>query len=137
LGCGNCHTDGSLTGKPDPQHLLAGSATGIARSDPTTVRYPGVVFPPNLTPDPETGIGNWSLEQIEAMLRSGTNRHGQKAISVMPWQIYAQLRPEDTRAIAMYLKSLPPVKHEVPARVEPGKKSKAPFVHFGVYRSSQ
>lgn len=137
LGCGNCHTDGALAGKPNPEHLLGGSAIGIARSDPTTVRYPGVVFPPNLTPDRDTGIGDWTLDQIQAMLRSGVNRHGQRALPVMPWPIYAQLRPEDTEAIAMYLKSLPPVNHQVPASVQPGKPSKAPFVHFGVYRSAK
>jgi mono/diheme cytochrome c family protein len=137
LGCGNCHTDGALAGKPNPARLLAGSATGIARSDPTSVSYPGVVFPANLTPDDETGIGKWSLEQIDTMLRSGTNRHGQRTLPVMPWPNYTQLRPEDTEAIAMYLKSLPPVKHKVPAGVQPGKKSKAPYVHFGVYRSTK
>lgn len=137
LGCGNCHTDGALSGKPHPDRRLAGSATGIARSDPTSVRYPGVVFPANLTPDRETGIGDWSLDQIEAMLRAGINRHGQRSLPVMPWPLYAQLKPEDTTAIAMYLKSLPPVKHQVPAAVPPGKKAKAPFVHFGVYRSMQ
>lgn len=137
LGCGNCHTDGALAGKPNPERLMAGSATGIARSDPTLVRYPGVVFPANLTPDPETGIGDWSIEEIGTMLRSGKNRHGQRALPVMPWPIYAQLRPEDTEAIAMYLKSLPPVKHKVPKGVQPGKQSKSPFVHFGVYRSTK
>ena len=135
LGCGNCHTDGALAGKPNPSHLLAGSGVGIARSDPTAVRNPGVVFPSNLTPDPKTGIGNWSLEQIVTMLQSGTNRHGRRTLPVMPWSIYSQLREEDAKAIAMYLKSLPPVKHKVPADVEPGKLSKEPFVHFGVYRS--
>lgn len=137
LGCGNCHTDGALAGKPDPGRLLAGSATGIARSDPMTEYYPGVVFPANLTPDPETGIGAWSLEQIDLMLRSGINSHGLRTLPVMPWPIYTQLRPEDTTAVAMYLKSLSPVRHKVPETVRPGKKSKAPFVHFGVYRSSQ
>ena len=135
LGCGNCHTDGALAGKPEPSRLLAGSGVGIARSDPTAVKNPGVVFPSNLTPDPKTGIGDWSLEQIVTMLQSGTTRHGRRTLPVMPWSIYSQLRAEDATAIAMYLKSLPPVKHKVPANVEPGRRSKAPFVHFGVYRS--
>lgn len=137
LGCGNCHTDGALAGKPDVTRLLAGSGIGIARSDPTSVRHPGVVFPSNITPDPETGIGDWSLEQIEGMLASGTNLHGERTLPVMPWSIYAQLRPEDATAVAMYLKSLSPVKHRVPANVRPGQRTKEPFVHFGVYRSKE
>ena len=53
----------------------------------------------------------------------------------MPSSIYSQLRSEDATAIAMYLKSLAPVRHEIPENVQPGERSKAPFVHFGVYRS--
>ena len=137
LGCGNCHTDGALVGKPDTSRLLAGSGTGIARSDPMTNHHPGVLYPSNITPDRETGIGSWSLEKIETMLRSGVNAHGQRTIPVMPWPLYAQLNPEDATAIAMYLKSLPPVEHRVPGNVNPGQRAKAPFVHFGVYRSSE
>jgi mono/diheme cytochrome c family protein len=135
LGCGNCHTDGALIGEPNATRLLAGSAVGIAWSNPLEVRNPGVVYPSNLTPDRETGIGDWSVWQIVAMLQSGVDTHGGRPLAVMPRVAYSKLRTEDATAIAMYLKSLPAVEHKVPANVGPGRRARSPFVHFGVYRS--
>ena len=135
LGCGSCHTDGALTGLPDKHKLLAGSGTGIAYSNPLVDPNPGVVYPSNLTPDIETGIGSWTREQIATMVRSGIDNHGGRSLPVMPWPAYAKITQEDALAIAAYLKSLPPVKHQVPDNVPRGQKAQAPFVHFGVYRS--
>lgn len=135
LGCGGCHTDGALVGEPDSGRLLAGSGVGIATSDPLRVRNPAVVYPANLTPDRSTGIGDWSLAQIVTMLQSGVDSHGDQALSVMPFLTYSRLRPEDAEAIAMYLKSLAPVAHRVPENVRAGRRARAPYVHFGVYRS--
>ena len=56
LGCGTCHTDGALVGAPDMDKALAGSRTGIAWSNPMGDELPGIVYPPNITPDVETGI---------------------------------------------------------------------------------
>lgn len=137
LGCGNCHTDGALSGQPDPALVLAGSKVGIAYSNPLENDHPGVVYPSNLTPDWETGLGGWSVERIAIMLRSGINNHGGQSSPVMPWQAYSRLSEEDASAIAMYLKSLPPVQHEVPDRVRPGRAAEHPYVHFGVYQSRQ
>lgn len=135
LGCGSCHTDGALIGEPDPARLLAGSGVGIATSDPMRVRNPAVVYPANLTPDRATGIGDWSLGQIVTMLQAGVDSHGAQALPVMPFLTYSKLQPEDAEAIAMYLKSLPPVQHRVPGKVRAGQHARAPYVHFGVYRS--
>lgn len=134
LGCGSCHTDGALAGTPVPERALAGSRIGIAYSNPLAVRNPGVVYPANLTPDPATGIGNQSVEQLVAMIREGTDEHGNTTLPVMPWPAYSDITIEDARAIAMYLKSLPPVRHPVPEDVSPGQRAPAPFVHFGVYQ---
>ncbi|MDT8429112.1 MAG: c-type cytochrome [Pseudomonadales bacterium] len=135
LGCGSCHTDGALVGEPSSARLLAGSGVGIAYSNPLAQANPGVVYPPNLTPDANTGIGNWTLEQIMVMVKSGTDNHGSQTLPVMPWPAYANITDDDARAIAMYLQSLTPVNHRVPANVRPGQRATAPFVHFGVYRS--
>lgn len=135
LGCGSCHSDGALIGEPVPGRLLAGSSTGIAYSNPLAVSNPGVVYPANLTPDPETGIGDWTQDAIVTMLRAGTDSHGGQTLPVMPWPAYAALTDEDAYAIAAYLQSLPPVRHQVPANVAPGQRARAPYVHFGVYRS--
>ena len=135
LGCGSCHTDGALVGAPVPGRQLAGSSTGIAYSNPLATTRPGVLYPSNLTPDMETGIGSYSLANLVRMIRLGVNEHGSQTIPVMPWPAYANIVEEDAQAIAMYLKSLPPVRHQVPRNVQQGQRAPAPYVHFGVYQS--
>jgi len=135
LGCGSCHTDGALQGVPDMERPLAGSRTGIAYTSPLSERYPGIVYPPNITPDVETGIGGWSDAQIANAIRAGIGRHGKRRIATMPWQGYANLNDEDVGAIVGYLRSIEAVRHQVPAEVEPGDRATEAFVYFGVYRS--
>lgn len=108
---------------------------GIAYSNPLGTRTPGVVYPPNITPDVKTGIGAWSDRQVANAIRAGVGRHGSRRIATMPWQGYAMLSDEDVAAMVSYLQSLEPVSHLVPEPVEPGRRAKEPFVYFGVYRS--
>jgi len=135
LGCANCHTDGALIGEPDLNRVLAGSHIGIAYSNPLAEAHPGIVYPANLTPDPESGMGKWSDDEIIRMIRSGVDRHGKHQLSVMPWPAYARVSDVDAQAIVAYLRSLTPVKHHVPGKVKRGEKATGPFVHFGMYRS--
>jgi mono/diheme cytochrome c family protein len=137
LGCGACHTDGALIGEPNIERSLAGSRVGIASSSPLGEGYPQVVYPPNITPDVETGIGLWNDQQISNAIRAGIGRHGDQRISVMPWQGYAKISADDAEAITGYLRTIKPVMHRVPDEVAPGQPAKAPFVYFGVYRSRQ
>ena len=87
------------------------------------------------TPDIETGIGAWSDQQIGDAIRAGIGRHGNRRISVMPWQGYARISDSDIEAIVAYLRSIEPVKHAVPDEVMPGEEATSPFVYFGVYES--
>jgi mono/diheme cytochrome c family protein len=135
LGCGACHTDGALDGAPQPDMALAGSHIGIAYSNPLGNDRPGIVYPPNITPDEATGIGRWTDQQIADAIRAGAGRHGDRRIAVMPWPGYAKLDDDDTQAIVSYLRSIEPVRHRVPAEVAPGQKATAPFVYLGIYRS--
>jgi len=137
LGCGLCHTDGALVGKPDRALNLAGSQIGIAVSNPLAEKYPAVVYPPNITPDPDTGIGNWSESELVGALREGEGGHRSKLLAVMPWPTYALITDADASAISAYLFSLPPVIHQVPDNVSTGSKASSAYVHFGVYRSRQ
>jgi len=137
LACGVCHSDGALTGKLNADRLLAGSGIGIAYSNPMVEKNPGVVFPGNLTSDIETGLGSWKDEDIARVIRTGVNKHGQRNLSVMPWPGYAKMTDEDAMSIVAYLRSIPAVKHKVPDNIRPGKKTRLPYVHFGVYRSKQ
>lgn len=136
LGCGTCHSAGALDGVPDPSLSLAGSKTGIAYTNPMGDDKPGVVYPPNITPDEDTGIGTWSDQQIANAIRSGIGGHNMRPIVVMPWPGYSGLRDDDTDALVYYLRSIKPVRHRVPENVEPGQDARYPFVYFGVYRSN-
>lgn len=135
LGCGSCHTDGALVGAPDPSRLLAGSGTGIAYTSPFIDDNPGVVYPPNLTPDMETGLGTWTMGRLVEMIRVGTVDHSGRTLPVMPWPAFAGITEVDAFSIAAYLKSLVPVRHQVPSNVNRGQIADAPFVHFGVYQT--
>lgn len=135
LACGSCHTNGALIGEPDMDRPLAGSRTGIAYTNPLGVKNPGVIFPPNITPESETGIGDLSDRQIANAIRAGIGRHTRRRITTMPWQGYARMTDDDVEAIVSYLRSIKPVRHEVPKAVEPGHRATHPFVYFGVYRS--
>jgi mono/diheme cytochrome c family protein len=135
LGCGSCHTNGALVGAAHLDQLLAGSDTGIAWTNPLVDHNPGIVYPANLTPDIETGIGSWSAAEIIGMIKTGIDKHSGQTLPIMPWPSYAQIHDEDAKAIAAYLKSLPAVRHQVPKNVRQGQKASAPYIHFGVYQS--
>ncbi|MBT8102577.1 MAG: cytochrome c [Gammaproteobacteria bacterium] len=135
LGCGSCHTDGALVGAPDMDRALAGSRTGIAFTNPLGEKYPGVIYPANITPDNKTGIGEWTDSRIANAIRAGIGRHGSRRLASMPWQGYARISDDDVAAIVGYLRSIDAVEHDVPDEVEPGERATHPFVYFGVYRS--
>jgi mono/diheme cytochrome c family protein len=135
LGCASCHTDGALIGEPKAERALAGSSIGIAWSNPMLHRFPGVVYPTNLTPDSETGIGDMTVEALADRLTSVNGRHDSQNGRIMPWTNYTQLSGEDALAIARYLKALPPVTHRTPRAVNPGTPAQTPIVHVGLYRS--
>jgi len=135
LGCGSCHTNGAFDGNPDMSRPLAGSRTGIAYTSPLAVRFPGVVYPANITSDVDTGIGSWSDEEVANAIRAGIGRHGKRRIVTMPWPGYAKLSDDDVKAIVSYLRTVEPVRHKVPAEVAPGSRATEDFVYFGVYRS--
>jgi mono/diheme cytochrome c family protein len=122
ISCGDCHTEGALAGKPDLEHPLGGSSIGFA------VPGLGIFYGANLTPDAETGLGSWSNAQIVAALTKGERPDGRMLAPIMPWRSFAHLTPKDAEAIAVYLKSLPPVKHKVPGPFGPNEKATAPYM---------
>jgi mono/diheme cytochrome c family protein len=115
-GCTDCHTPGHFLGKPDMTSFLAGSDAGFA------IPGLGVFVGRNLTPDKETGLGSWTREQIATAITTGKRPDGRVLAPVMPWRAYAQLTRMDTLAIAAYLQSLPPVRHDVPGPFGPSEK---------------
>jgi mono/diheme cytochrome c family protein len=114
--CTDCHTPGHFFGKPDMARFLGGSEVGFE------IPGLGVFHGPNLTPDPETGLGKWSAEDIVTAIQTGARPDGRKLAPIMPWAAFASLTKEDAHAIAAYLKTLPPVKNKVPGPFGPTQK---------------
>jgi mono/diheme cytochrome c family protein len=126
MDCTGCHTGGALAGKPDPTLHLAGSAIGFE------LPGLGIFYPPNLTPDRETGTGGWSEADLMKAIRTGVRPDGRELAPVMPWPSYAALTDADARALARYLKSLKPVRNAAPRPTGVGEKPPAPYLTVAV-----
>lgn len=105
-GCANCHTDAKHQGAP-----LAG---GRALKTPF-----GTFYAPNITPDPETGIGSWSDADFMRALREGVDDEGIPLYPAFPYPSYTHLSDADLHAIKTYLFSRKPVQqvnkeHDLP-----------------------
>jgi mono/diheme cytochrome c family protein len=98
--CGNCHTPKGPNG-PLPGKKLAGG--DVIKHEDFTAAVP------NITPDPETGLGNWTDQQILAALREGSRPDGSLIGPAMPFQSYRDLADEDVKAIIAYLRTVPAV----------------------------
>ena len=70
----------------------------------------------NITSDKETGLGNWTDDEIARAIREGIRKDGTALFPVMPYPEFAKLDDEDLASIVVYVRTIPPVKHEVPKR---------------------
>lgn len=122
MDCAGCHTPGVFLGKPDHARALAGSEVGFHIPDL------GYFYPPNLTPDRQTGIGNWSETDIIRAVRTGARPDGRMLAPVMPWHSYAALTNADAQALARYLKSLPAINNAVPPLAGPTQTPQGPYL---------
>ena len=75
----------------------------------------GTVYTTNLTPDPETGLGNWSYAAFERAMRHGISRDGHNLYPVFPYTAFAKIDEGDMMALYAYLQTLAPVSQPVPA----------------------
>lgn len=102
LNCGGCHTPRGPAGADKP------FAGGNLFETPVFK-----VYTSNLTPDKETGLGNWTAEQIKNAIMKGVRPDG-TMLAVMPTAYYTVLTSRDAYAIVAYLRSLKPIKNQVP-----------------------
>jgi mono/diheme cytochrome c family protein len=108
--CWECH---SITSKgPSDDNLFAGGEVSI--DDPSW----GKAWPRNLTPDPETGLGKYSADQMKQALRTGKRLDGKVMAPPMSDFIphFSGMTDQDLDAIIAYLRSLPAKKHKIPDR---------------------
>ncbi len=106
--CGDCHTPRKSLGVPNRSLYLAGAESGPLGEDV-----------PNITPDENTGIKDWSRDQIADLLIKGTKPDGDEVQGLMDEVIwgtplgYKDMNRQDALAIADYLKSIPPIVNEI------------------------
>ena len=99
--CGNCPARDTAANRTSD---LAG---GLEINDPQV----GFIVMPNITPDPETGIGKWTIAEIVVSLRDGKRPDGSIIGPPMPIPVYRQMSDHDAKAIADYLLSLKPTRN--------------------------
>jgi mono/diheme cytochrome c family protein len=104
--CMLCHTPVGANGQRDYDHQLG---EGGFKMEGTF----GIRVTPNITPDRETGIGNWSAAEIRIALTRGVTPDGRQLAEPMPWRNLSTLRDADLNAIVAYLRTIPPRQHKV------------------------
>ena len=94
-GCAGCHTDVKNTGPV--------GAGGRALKTPF-----GTFYGPNITPDPDQGIGRWSDADFMRALRDGVSPQATHYFPVFPFTSFTRISDADMRDLKAYLFSLPP-----------------------------
>jgi mono/diheme cytochrome c family protein len=69
----------------------------------------GTVFAPNITPDPQTGIGNWSSSEFWRAMHHGRSKDGRLLYPAFPYPSYTRITREDSDALYAYLRSVKPI----------------------------
>jgi hypothetical protein len=142
-GCNDCHTPKLVTPSgpvPDKSRLLSGHPANaqlppvppdvgpgpnkwgaVTNTDLTAWAGPwGISFAANLTPDPQTGIGSWTPELFIKTMRTGKHLGVDRPLlPPMPWLNAAVLTDQDLKAVFAYLKSLKPIRNQVPPPLLP------------------
>lgn len=108
--CGDCHTPRNSISVPNKNLYMAGAGKDIGPLGQSI---------PNITPDKETGIGDWKRDDIAELLLKGTKPDFDNVQGLMDEVIqgaphgYKDMRKEDALAIADYLKSIPGIKNKI------------------------
>lgn len=97
--CIACHTDGSGGA------LLSG---GLRIDTPF-----GYMLTPNITPDPDTGIGSWSSDDFHRALHHGINKRGEDMYPTMPFDFYTKVTRADVDAMYAWLRTVKPVQRRI------------------------
>src|SRR5436189_3146610 len=94
MTCANCHSP------KGPPAATAGKdySGGLRFNEP-----PFDVTAPNITPDKETGIGNWTDEQIKTLILTGKHPDGHPVAEIMPTAFYPILTASDLNALVAYM----------------------------------
>jgi mono/diheme cytochrome c family protein len=108
IGCTLCHS-----AVDDQKRLIPGLR--LAGGLRMRVEPYGVFATGNLTSDKETGLGNWTDDEIKRVITRGTLRDGTRLLPFpMDWASFSTMKEDDLNAIVAYLRTVPPVRNKVP-----------------------
>ncbi len=104
MTCANCHSP------KGPPAATAGKdfSGGLSWDEP-----PFKVTAPNITPDKETGIGNWTDAELKTVLRTGIRPNGVHIAMIMPTGFYHIMTDRDVDAVVAYMRTIKPVSNKV------------------------
>ena len=105
--CFECHTTAGPDGVPDFANAMGAGGFEIQLAPGMVVRTA------NITPDPETGLGNWSDEEIKKAMTEGVRPDGGKLAPPMPYPFFKNMTEADLDAVVAYLRTIPPIRNEV------------------------
>jgi mono/diheme cytochrome c family protein len=109
-GCTYCHTP-QEEGPNGPELVRGQKGGGQFFNMPG---FPGTVVAPNITPDRETGIGNFTDDQLARAIREGISHDGQTLFPMMPYVRFRRMSDEDLASVIVYLRTLPPIRNALP-----------------------
>jgi cytochrome c553 len=109
MGCFGCHTDPDWS-KPGAPAVAGREGSGHIWADQ---QMPWLVAP-NITPDKETGAGNWSDDMLARAIREGIGHDGRALFPVMPYPHYRFTSDEDLASVIVYLRSVPAIRNQLP-----------------------
>jgi mono/diheme cytochrome c family protein len=109
-GCLDCHTEHDWK---SPSGALVAGRDGAGQIFPGE-GFPGRIVAPNLTPDPETGAGRWTDDQLARAIREGISHDGRALFPLMPYSNFRQMSDEDLASVVVFIRSLPPVRNPLP-----------------------
>ena len=138
-GCHDCHTPwkmGPQGPEPDMSRALSGHPEGMKVTNHAKLNEPwmaamaptftawsgpwGISFTANLTPDQNTGLGIWTEDMFIRAIREGKHMGTSRPIlPPMPWQAIRNYTAADLKAIFAYLRSLAPIRNQVPEPIPP------------------
>ncbi len=110
-GCTDCHT--LFKNGPNGQEPVA-TMKGAGQIFPLP-GFPGRLVASNITPDPETGIGTWTDDQLARAIREGIGHDGRTLFPLMPYSHFRHMTDEDLASVVVYLRSLPAIRNPLPA----------------------
>jgi len=114
--CFHCHSHRDFTKYSGPEIPGMEGEGGVIFDTVELSEMPGIVYSANITSDSATGIGTWTDKEILRAMTQGINKNGDTLFPLMPYYDFNRLAKNDLLSIIAYIRTLKPIRNQVPAR---------------------